>query len=224
MVARFFFKGVGVIAAIALASGCADDGGAGTTATGGSAGVGAGGGAGAGGVAGSGGAAGSSGSGGSGATAGSDAGSVDASAGDAPSTGEPLFPDLLWEGVWLIGRREATDRFSWVRFQKPMSQITYVDVMDSTAPGVVGFFECEGKFEFITVPTLSKVKLIGLPAPCATLVELRFFDLGTPADMPAGAELQALIELYGSDDVLVGWRFPSSQCDAAFTTCAEVLP
>jgi hypothetical protein len=134
--------------------------------------------------------------------------------------GGATFPDVLDDGVWLIGWSGGLDHYSWVRFQfLAMNQGT-IDVLDAVGPTLTPFYSCEGMGLFSADPATG-VATLQLPAGCGANSLLKFASFSPPSGFPPGATLESSIVEQGSMQPLMGYLYPSSQCDAAFTSCTS---
>jgi hypothetical protein len=134
------------------------------------------------------------------------------------------FPQSL-EGIWLFGWSGGMNHFSWVRISVP-----------DMGGGAAQFLSGEGMFANVPIWNCSgagtwmltqKVDTIGFyfPSSCAEgFKAYTFLSFQAPSSFPNGAILEATVEdLTNPGMTTTAYKFLSSQCDAAMTTCTDPL-
>ncbi|MCA9594129.1 MAG: hypothetical protein KC776_12485 [Myxococcales bacterium] len=240
----------GIFAVLALATlllgACTDDeaadGTGGGSGAGGAAGASSGGSGGAtGGASGSGGATGgASGSGGASGGASGSSGSAGATSNDAGSDaatdammdgGAPVWPDVLFTGVWYVGWSGGLDHYSWMKLTEtgPGQANGQWAALDAVCGSCTGYFPCEGdQGLFIASKQAPMTLTLQYPLACAgdsgapdsEVWTIKSF--GPPPSFPAGALLTASVQV-GSNptQVVNAYLYPASQCNPAFKSCTN---
>jgi hypothetical protein len=215
-------SGVVVLLATASVLGCSDErpgsdraaSGAASSATSGPGGAGEGGA----GAEGGGGSGGSAGVGGAGAAGGDGGAGGDAGSGGAGGGGGALKANLE-DGVWLIGWAGGLDHFSWVRFVFTTGTQGSIELLTPDQPTFTPYFPCEGMGLF-SIDEATSEALMQLPAACAQTTTLGFESF-SPAGGPPSAILTAAIQDQSVGQAISGYKYASSHCNAAFTTCGD---
>jgi len=136
--------------------------------------------------------------------------------GDADADAQEFqFPEMLFQGPWLIGYsvRGGPQRFSWVFFRySPRPEFDLYEIID---PGVdinSPYFGCEaeGTFETFSRQRIVVMDLGGCAGP--ETAELRFGTPLTPT-WPANAIIGVDIEEMVTAKRLVGYLFPEDHCE-----------
>ncbi len=216
---RILWAVLGAAMGLACGGSTSDDGSSaggassgGSGALGGSSGTSATGGSSAGGAGGTGGSS-------TGGVAGSSTGGTGALGGSGGFGGGSPFEKFA--GTWLIGWAGNLNHYSWVRLDVD-GTASFLDgaLLAINAP----FWDCSGMGSWI--PT-AKIDTVGLtfPSSCNLGFESYTFTKIEPATgpFPKGAIDHATLEPLTSTQLVEGFRFPDSQCDAAMTICTDPL-
>ncbi len=142
----------------------------------------------------------------------------EASQADAPVVDAGDLPSTL-EGIWLIGWVGNVNHYSWVRFDSLQGggMADYLPGTNLTAN--TPYWTCSGAGSWGLTQKPQTVMLT-FPASCNAQPLVLTFDSFKPhSGYPMGATLDASVTVDGTGQTLNGWKFPSSQCDAAMTSC-----
>lgn len=120
------------------------------------------------------------------------------------------------DGTWLIGWSGGMNHYSWIRFN---GDLTF-DVLDGAdLSGNAPLWSCSGAGKYLPTAKLDTF-FLHLPAPCAG-VAITFEKLGPPSSVYVkGSVLTASISSDGVQP-LEGYKFGSSQCNLAMTSCKD---
>ena len=139
--------------------------------------------------------------------------------------GTPSFPAVL-TGTWLVGWSGGLNHYSWLHFTPSTGgfdgelRVLSGQSLSVNAP----LWNCDGVGSW-TVTAKPMTVLLTFPAGCATAAESLTWTSFDAATFPMGANLHASIEAaLTTGSPLEGFRFDDSQCDAAFTSCADPFP
>ena len=122
-------------------------------------------------------------------------------------------------GVWLIGWAGGLDHFSWVRFDFTNATQGSIELLTPDQLSFTPYFPCEGMGLF-SIDEAASEALLQLPATCAQTTTIGFESF-SPAGGPPSAILTAAIQDQSTAQAISGYKYASSQCDAAFTMCSD---
>jgi hypothetical protein len=141
--------------------------------------------------------------------------------------GTIAFPTVLG-GIWLMGYTSGgSNHFSWVKFSVSSSSGGSAVLLDgSTLTKNTPYWNCSGSTSWNTSSAKNAIQLNFPTGTCtgyrsAVYTFVRFSAAGS---YPKGATLQASVTTnVGSVKNLEAYRFPSSQCNAAMSSCTDPL-
>jgi len=137
---------------------------------------------------------------------------------------EQPFPDILREGVWLIGWHGGLEHFSWVRFDFVDMTRGSIEVRDPRVEINMPFFACEGTGLF-TAETLQRELVLQAPQ-CEGEVASGRYSWGAQSQTPPEFMTSAILAVNISDldndgPGSTAYLFPLDFCEEDFSACRD---
>lgn len=133
--------------------------------------------------------------------------------------GPPGFPNVLDDGVWLIGWSGGLDHYSWVKFVFQTATTGTFTLLDPMGVTLTSYYMCEGSGAFSTDLGTGVVTL-ELPAACGMAKSILDFEsFFSPGGFPPHATMGANIKTMGQ--YIQGFQHDAGFCDQNFTACGD---
>ena len=133
--------------------------------------------------------------------------------------GAEQFPEVLYDGVWLIGWSQAVDHFSWVRFERNGKAFVLDPQHDPMIVRSYWLCNGEGKWERGGKPEAIEL-FLPREARCRVASEsLTFGKLGAALLYPKAHGESGVIGEQGRQ--LQGFKFPDAHCDPEVKICKD---
>jgi hypothetical protein len=163
-----------------------------------------------------------------------DAGPTDAAFdGDSFACPPPLssggtFPDVLRQGIWLIGWSGGLDHYSWLRFNFITDGGLNGLLQVKNAGPNNQFFPCEGNDGLFSVNPSDYSVVLQMPQSCADSgyidTTIKFPLCYRPGGNPKNSLLHATFAQSKAPMNVDGYMFPLDYCGASFTSCPSPFP
>jgi hypothetical protein len=169
-----------------------------------------------------------------GADTSSDAPPGDAPRGDAALDGDAFacppqfdgggsFPDVLRQGIWLIGWSGGLDHYSWLKFNFLVDGgLNGLLLVKNAGPNDF-FFPCEGNDGLFSVNPDNLEVVLQFPQSCADAgyidITIKFPLCYGGGGMPKGSLRHAAFQQAKPPNNIDGYMFPLDYCGVNFTSC-----